>query len=103
MKFKLILLLFLSVLFLNGCYDTKQDKNGRIIKVNKFTGEISVIDGDKVLKLKSDDEIKAEQDEAKKLGEPHIWPSQRLTIAGGAIASFTTKWSDGNLYYKGYL
>ena len=100
MKFKMILLLFLPLLFLNGCYDTKQDKNGRIIKVNKFTGEILVIDGDRVIKLKSEDEVKAEQEEAKKLEEPKNWPSQRLTIAGGTLASLTTKWSDGNLYYK---
>jgi len=81
----------------------KQDEKGRTVKINKITGEVSVIEGDRILKLKDENDIKAEQDASKKLGDAKVWPEIPLSIAGGAKARLITKWSDGNLYYQFFV
>ncbi|HOX91191.1 MAG TPA: hypothetical protein PK334_04670 [Bacilli bacterium] len=99
MKLKILLLAVITISTLTGCYDTKQDEKGRTVNINRITGEMSVIDGDKIIKLKTDKEIKAEQDAAKQLGEPISWPA--ITIMNKyANVKFKTKWSDGNIYYQ---
>jgi hypothetical protein len=81
----------------------KQDEKGRTVKINKITGVVSVIDGDKIIKLKDENDIKSEQEASKKLGEPKGWPAIPMSIAGGAKAMLITKWSDGNLYYQFFV
>ena len=100
---KLIPLLFFMFIILPvivGCYEMKQDDKGRTVKINRITGAVSVIDGDKIVKLKDENDIKAE---TKKLGEPKTWPVIHLSIVGGANASLITKWSDGNIYYQFFV
>lgn len=96
-------LLFFMVIILPiivGCYEMKQDDKGRTVKINRITGEVSVIDGDKIVKLKDENDIKAE---TKKLGEPHKWLTIPLPVASGINASLITKWSDGNIYYQFFV
>lgn len=81
----------------------KQDEKGRTVKINKITGEVSVIEGDKILKLKNENDIKAEQEAIKKLGEAKTWTEIPLSIAGDTKAMLITKWSDGNLYYQFFV
>src|SRR4030042_3386630 len=100
---KLIPLLFFMFIILPvivGCYEMKQDDKGRTVKINKITGAVSVIDGDKIVKLKDEDDIKAE---TKKLGESKIWPVLPLPIVGSANAILKTKWSDGKIYYQFFV
>jgi len=49
----------------SGCYEVKQDNQGRTVKVNKLTGAASVIEGDRIVKLKNENEIKAEESAVK--------------------------------------
>jgi len=99
MKLKILFLLIIAIAMTIGCYETKQDEKGRTIKINRITGEMSVIDGDKIIKLKTDKDIKADQDSTKKLSEPILWPA--ITIMNKyANVNFKTKWSDGNIYYQ---
>jgi len=100
MKLRLISIAIAAAVCLNGCYEMKQDEKGRTVKVNKLTGDISVIEGDKIIKLKTEKEVKAEQEAAKKLDEAKRWPEGPLTVAGGSTAKFITKWSDGVMYYQ---
>lgn len=93
----------MTVVVLAGCYDMKQDDKGRTVKVNKLTGEIYVIEGDRLIKLKGEKEVKVEQDAAKKLGEAKTWPVIPLTIAGGAEVRLITKWSNGFMYYQFFI
>jgi len=81
----------------------KQDEKGRTVKINKLTGEVSVIEGNRILKLKDENDIKAEQEATKKLEVSRTWPEIPLLIAGSAKANFITKWSDGNLYYQFFV
>ena len=103
MKFKGLIFLVTLLLLIAGCYEMKQDEKGRTVKINKITGEVSVIDGNRILKLKDENDIKAEQEATKKLEEAKTWPDVTLLITGGAKASLITKWSDGNIYYQFFV
>lgn len=97
------LLLLVIIAFTAGCYDMKQDDKGRTIKVNRITGEVSVIEGDKIVKLKNEKELLVEQEASKKLAEAKIWPNITLPVVGGANAHLVTKWSNGNFYFQFFV
>ncbi|MGA9112014.1 MAG: hypothetical protein WB290_17160 [Smithella sp.] len=99
MKLKILLSVVIAISLLTGCYDTKQDEKGRTVKINKITGEMSVIDGDKIIKLKTENEIKAEQKAAEELGESKTWPTIPILNKYTNVI-LKTKWSDGNIYYQ---
>lgn len=103
MRSRKLLALVILVLLIVGCYEMKQDEKGRTIKINKITGEVSVIDGDKILKLKDENDIKAEHEATKKLGDAKTLREIPLSIDGVANSRLITKWSDGNLYYQFFV
>ncbi len=86
-----------------GCYEMKQDEKGRTVKLNKLTGELSIVDGDRIVKLRDENDIKAQQMVTTKLGEAMRWPSVSLAIGGGLNANLITKWSNGILYYQFFV
>lgn len=98
-----LLLLALCVTLMAGGYDMKQDDKGRTVRINKITGEVSVIEGDKLVKLKDEKALQAEQEAKRKLGDAKVWPAVALPIAGGANAKLVTKWSDGVFYYQFFV
>jgi hypothetical protein len=102
MKLKLLLSVVIAIAITIGCYDSKQDEKGRTVKINRITGEMYVIDGDKVIKLKTEKEVKAEQEAAKQLGESKTWPAI-LILNRYANTTLKTKWNDGNIYYQLYV
>lgn len=103
MKFMKLLVIVIVLSVAAGCYEMKQDDKGRTVKVNKITGDISVIEGDKIIKLKGEKEVKAEQEAAKKLGDAKRWPEVNLAIANGTNARLVTKWNDGIMYYQFFI
>jgi hypothetical protein len=103
MKFRTFLFLIIVFLLIAGCYDMKQDEKGRTIKINKITGEVSVIEGDKIIRLKNENDIKVEQKAVKELEEAKTWPEIPILETGDTKARLITKWSDGNLYYQFYI
>jgi hypothetical protein len=99
---KLRPLLFFMVILLSvivGCYEMNKDDKGRTVKINKITGAVSVIDGDKIVKLKDENDIRAEAEE---LRVPKTWRVIPLYLSkvGDTKAYLITKWSDGNIYYQ---
>lgn len=84
---------------LAGCYEMKQDEQGRTVKLNKITGTVTVLEGGNVVKVTNQKDARHEESAAKKVAEPTTWPDIPLPI-DGASAKLTTKWSDGNLYYQ---
>lgn len=102
MKLKLLLSVVIAIAILTGCYDTKVDEKGRIVKINRITGELSVIDGDKIIQLKTEKEAKVEQEAAEQLGESKEWPAIPI-LNKYASTTLKTKWSDGNIYYQLYV
>jgi hypothetical protein len=103
MKLKGLALLIMTVFLITSCYEMKQDDKGRTVKINKITGEVSVIEGNRIVKLKDENAIKAEHKAAQKLGETKVWSGVTLPIAGGVNATLMTKWSDGNMYYQFFV
>jgi tellurite resistance protein len=102
MKLKLLLSVVIAIVILTGCYDTKVDEKGRTVRINKITGEMSVIDGNKIIKLKTEKEAEAEQEAAEQLGESKEWSAIPI-LNKYANTTLKTKWSDGNIYYQLYV
>jgi hypothetical protein len=102
MKLQSLLSVVVAFAVLTGCYDTKQDAKGRTVKINRFTGEMSVIDGDKIIKLKTEKDVKAEQEATEQLGESMTWTAIPI-LNKYANTTLKTKWSDGNIYYQLYI
>jgi hypothetical protein len=94
----------LVVFFISlGCYEMKQDEKGRTVKMNRLTGEISVIEGDKIIKLKDENDIKAQHEATMKLGAATNWGKIELGVVSGLDAKLITKWSNGVLYYQFFV
>ena len=80
-------------------YEMAVDKNGRTIRLDKRTGEITIIDGDKVISPKSaaESEMARSQEEAKlALAKKY----SKKTIKHLYVdASLQTSWQNGKIYY----
>ncbi len=99
MKLKLFLFVAIVVLLAAGCYDARQDNNGRIIRVNRLTGDVCVIEGNKIIKLKTEKEMKEEQEAARQLSTPKEWAAVPI-LNNYANVSLKTKWESGHMYYQ---
>lgn len=97
----LLLLLFL----LSSCdqfsnrYEISKDQKGRTVRLDKRTGEIAIVEDDKILLLKDAKDIEQKQKKATdRLGEFKYWPL--LDIPQFKIqAKLTTVWRDGYALY----
>lgn len=91
------LLAFFLIVALAGCdigrWELKEDKQGRLFRLDKWFGGVLVIEGDKFVKVKSPDSIAA-------AAEPKNWPEITLTGLGQAKASLRTSWRNGLLHYR---
>ena len=85
-------------------YEVKEDESGRMIRLNKRTGEVAIIGSDALRILKSTDEIEAEAEAERlteaALREPKRWPPQEVKQIGVDTATLITSWRDGKLYYQ---
>jgi len=97
---KQLMLSIIVIFIFTGCslYETKEDKQGRTILVNKITGEIAIIDGDKIIKVKSDKEIAKEKASEDLLGITKVWDTM---LFNNIPVELKTKWSNGNMSYSG--
>jgi len=93
MRPKLLLFVAMAVIIATGCYDARQDKDGRTIRVNRITGEVCAIEGDKIVKLKSGKETAGDVTASKE------WYSIPI-LNHYANVSLKTKWDDGFIYYS---
>jgi hypothetical protein len=93
----------------NNRYELKQDNTGRTIRLDKQTGEIAILDGNKLTPVLSDTDRKvAEADRATEqalehirieaLGQPKTYPDQAFPLLGVKTASLFTIWRDGKTY-----
>ncbi|MGH9683533.1 MAG: hypothetical protein ACRD4S_07975 [Candidatus Acidiferrales bacterium] len=96
----LIFLLVLSVCSCGGRYELKQDKDGRTIRIDKWTGDISIIEGDKVIQPESAQDEQTKKKAQLALSNAKTWPLITLPQLGGATGSLKTSWQDGSLRYQ---
>lgn len=91
------------VLILGACHEIREDKNGRTIKVNKITGEVLIIDGNKIVKPKTNEDIIKDAEVLKNLESIKTWDSIQVLIGPNPNATLKTKWSDGFMYYQLFI
>jgi hypothetical protein len=95
-----VLLIVSIVLCCQGCarYETHEDKFGRTIRTDRWTGEVAILEGDTLVKVKSSEEVK--RDNAA-LASPHQWADIAVPQLGdGVIMHLTTNWRDGQMFYR---
>ena len=81
-------------------YEIKEDKTGRMVRLDRRTGEISVLEGDKLVKVKGPDEQRREREFVHGLASAKLWPDAELTQLDTSTAELTTSWRDGFLHYQ---
>ena len=93
---------------LTGCnqYEVSKDSQGRTIRLNKSTGEVTVIEGGKLIVPKTEEQVKAEAEaenakeasETEKLTNRKHWND--LNGIKGTKAQLDTIYMNGALRYK---
>jgi hypothetical protein len=94
---------------LTGCnqYEVSKDSQGRTIRLNKSTGEVTVIEGGKLIVPKTEEQVKAEVEaeeakaasETEKLADRKRW-ADVYGVAGTKV-QLDTIYMNGALRYKG--
>jgi len=83
-------------------YEIQQDSAGRTIRLDKQTGEITILEGDKLVSASSEQKALNEQAAAKNkltaLAQPRFFPLKTFELLGVTAASCQTMWRDGKLF-----
>jgi hypothetical protein len=106
---KLLTTTFVLMTFLAGCnqYEVSKDSQGRTIRLNKSTGEVTVIEGGKLIVPKTEEQVKAEVEaeeakatsETEKLADLQRWAD--VSGVAGTKVRLSTIYMNGALRYKG--
>lgn len=91
------LLLFVALSCQRDRYEIKEDKLGRTIRLDKKTGEIMILDGNKLVKVKKEDELRVVLKQ--NLAEPKYWPATHIPQIGVERATLVTILRSGHLQY----
>jgi hypothetical protein len=80
-------------------YELSKDSKGRTLRLDKRTGEMVVIDGDRIISLRDarEDERK-EREAAEQVGKFKYWPVMQLENFRAEVG-LTTVWRDGHVLY----
>jgi hypothetical protein len=70
--------------------------NGLVYRINKQTGEVSVVAGTQMTKL---DDLREQKKDTPKKTYFREWPVQKIKSLGDISLSFKTTWRDGKLHY----
>ncbi len=95
---------FVSLSCENDRYQLQYDKQGRTIRLDKKTGEVAIISGDRLIIAKSPKEVEAEENflrlKRKILASPKAWPVMELKQIGVDKIMLTTMWKNNLMYYQ---
>lgn len=103
------LLLSLAVVAICSCgcsrYEVKEDKEGRTVRVDRWTGDMVLVAGNTMTKLKSPEELEKDEQEAKKraatLAVPRMMPPIAIPQLGNGVTAHTRMmWRDGVLHFQ---
>ncbi|GFO59223.1 hypothetical protein GMST_15480 [Geomonas silvestris] len=100
MKRCIIMFSIMLPIAISGCglYETKEDKQGRTIRVNRLTGDVAIVDGDKLVRVKSEKEVAQEKMREDKLSVTKGWDKSMLL--NEIPVGLKTKWVDGIMSYQ---
>lgn len=94
----------LAIISLSSCdqnrYEIKEDKAGRMVRLDRRTGEITVLEGDKLVKLKDPDAQRMENTLVERLASPKVWPEVELPQLDKSKVTLKTLWRNGHLHYQ---
>jgi hypothetical protein len=80
-------------------YELSKDSKGRTLRLDKRTGEMVVIDGDKIVLLRdAKEEERKEMEAVERAGIFKYWPSMQLPNFKAEV-KLTTVWRDGDVLY----
>lgn len=103
MRFPLCLAIGVASLFFVGCDSKEQESwdlttasNGLVYRINKKTGEVSLVAGAQITKL---DEFRGPKTEAAKKSYVRDWPVQTVKSLGEISLRLKTTWREGKLHY----
>jgi len=77
-------------------WDLVTTSNGLVYRINKKTGEVSLVAGAQVTKL---DELSEQKKEGAKKSYLRNWPAQSVKHLGDLSLRLKTTWRDGKLHY----
>ena len=77
-------------------WDLITNKDGLVYRINKQTGEVSLIAGTAAVKVEATENLDGLKDISPSVVD---WPSQTMAGAGNLVLKLKTKWRNGTLYY----
>lgn len=95
----------LSALALVGCagtdrYELSKDSTGRLVRLDTRTGEVALVEGDRLTPIKGTAAALARTGPQVALPEGgKSWPALTSPLLGDTGAALTTSWQDGKLHY----
>lgn len=97
----------LIVLLLAGCagtgrYELSKDEGGRLVRLDTVTGEIMLVDGERLVAVKGSEAATAKTlpPAANLPAAGKSWPTRVLVEMGDASAELTTSWVNGKMHYS---
>lgn len=80
-------------------FEMKQDKDGRTVRLNRNTGEMTVLEGTVLVPVKTPEDAARDASAARLLAEAKDWPPVEL-IGKDTTTYLKTSWRDGQLFYQ---
>lgn len=96
-------ILLIALLILCGCdrYELKEEGSGRLVRLDKLTGAMAVLEDDKLAEVKTAEDIEAA---TQAFVKAKVWPViTSLDNYGIEQIRFTTSWREGQLHYRARL
>lgn len=102
-----VIVFLISITFVSckrNRYELVKDDRGRVVRLDKETGEIVIVQNEKMVPVKTPEQQETETAAARAreeaLSAPKQWSDQEFKQIGITKASLTTRWVDGTLWYK---
>jgi len=101
----IVILMTISCILFTGCnrnrYELMEDKKGRVIRLDKETGEMAILMGDELVKVifAKDPDPASEWALAKSMD----WPFRPIKQIGADSVQVSTSWREGSVLYKFYV
>lgn len=103
MRIKALPFIVVSIVLLFSCdvgrYSLEQGKDGRLYRVDKKTGKVAVLEGDKVINLTTPEEQEREKSSLEALSAPKKWKTIYLKMLGDVTLTLRTSWRENKMYY----
>jgi hypothetical protein len=89
-----------------GCksnrYEIQRDSQGRTVRLDKETGEIAIVEGDKLIKVEEKVGSPKEENPFDKVlvNQPRVWPEISIPQIGVSRVALVTVYREGRISYK---